>query len=254
MIKKIIKKIFNKLGFSIHRYKKNLIQVNLDDWTPLNKENENFQLYFDGLKKSKEEWTDSFSKKLRLYSLMQLVKKTLSQSLSNDFVECGCWRGHSSFVISSLIKQKKNSINFHIFDSFEVLSESVKEDDEFFNKEKKYKEFMTSHFRSSEKFLKNEVLKEFDFVKTYKGWIPSRFSEVKDLKFSFVHIDVDLYQPTLDCLEFFFPKLVSGGIIVCDDYNSSQFPGAKNAWDYYFKDKKINLFYEQPFGGCFLIK
>ena len=121
-------------------------------------------------------------------------------------------------------------------------------------KKKKYKEFMTSHFRSSEKFLKNEVLKEFDFVKTYKGWIPSRFSEVKDLKFSFVHIDVDLYQPTLDCLEFFFPKLVSGGIIVCDDYNSSQFPGAKNAWDYYFKDKKINLFYEQPFGGCFLIK
>ena len=75
-----------------------------------------------------------------------------------------------------------------------------------------------------------------------------------NLKFSFVHIDVDLYQPTLDCLEFFFPKLVSGGIIVCDDYNSSQFPGAKNAWDYYFKDKKINLFYEQPFGGCFLIK
>jgi O-methyltransferase len=254
MIKLTIKKILNKLGFSIHRYKKNSILVNLEEWTPLYKKNKNFQLYFKGLKKSKEEWADSFSKQMRLYSLIQLVEKILSKSSSNDFVECGCWRGHSSFVISSLIKQKKKSINFHIFDSFEGLSESTKKDDEFFKKDEVHKKFMTNIFKSSEEFLKNDVLKEFGFVKTYKGWIPSRFSEVRNLKFSFVHIDVDLYEPTLDCLEFFFPRLVNGGVIVCDDYNSSQFPGAKNAWDYYFKNKKINLFYEQSFGGCFLIK
>ena len=255
MIKKIIKKIFNCFGFSVHRYKKNLVQINTDDWTPIKNYNNNFKLYYEGLKRSKEEWTDSFSKKLRLYSLIQLVKKILSEeSIQGDFAECGCWRGHSAYIISSLINNNKKRINFHIFDSFEGLSKSTKEDDEFFKKTQEYKDSMTNHFRSSEDFLNNDVLSEFNFIKTYKGWIPSRFAEVSNSKFSFIHLDVDLYQPTLDSLNFFFERLVPGGILVCDDYNSSQFPGAKNAWDHYFKNKKFNLFYEQPFGGCYLIK
>jgi len=45
----------------------------------------------------------------------------------------------------------------------------------------------------------------------------------------FVHIDVDLYQPTLAALEYFYPRLAAGGIIVCDDYGSLSFPGAYKA-------------------------
>jgi O-methyltransferase len=67
-------------------------------------------------------------------------------------------------------------------------------------------------------------LSEFPFVHLYKGWIPSRFIEVEDRQFSFVHIDVDLYEPILDSLNF-FPKLVKGGVIVFDDYGITQFPG-----------------------------
>jgi hypothetical protein len=65
---------------------------------------------------------------------------------------------------------------------------------------------------------------------------------------------VDLYQPTYDSLDFFFPRLVKGGVIVCDDYNFSNFPGAKLAWDEYFKDKDIAFSYEVPLGSKFLIK
>ena len=43
-----------------------------------------------------------------------------------------------------------------------------------------------------------------------------------------MHIDVDLYQPTKDSLEYFWARLVSGGRMVCDDYN---WPGAKRAVD-----------------------
>ena len=90
-------------------------------------------------------------------------------------------------------------------------------------------------------------------MELYEGWIPSRFNEVKDLKFQFVHIDVDLYKPTLESLEFFYPRLIKGGVIVCDDYNFSDFPGAKKAWDKYFKDKDVELMYEVPLGSKFLI-
>ena len=96
---------------------------------------------------------------------------------------------------------------------------------------------LRKHWSSSEKFVRN-ILDEFDFIEIYNGWIPDRFKEVENKKFQFVHLDVDLYEPTRDSLNFFYPKLVQGGVIVCDDYNFSTFPGAKKAWDNFFKDKK----------------
>ena len=129
MIKNIIKKIFEIFGLKIHKNKKNLILVNQNDWTPLKERDEFIQLYYSGLKKSKQEWTDEFSKQLRFYSLMKLASKVLNNKEVFDFVECGCWRGHSSYLLSKLIKKNEKKINFHIFDSFEGLSVSTKEDD-----------------------------------------------------------------------------------------------------------------------------
>ena len=98
----------------------------------------------------------------------------------------------------------------------------------------KDKKINKTQFVSNDEFVKNEVLKDFKFVEIFKGWIPEKFNKVKDKKFSFVHIDVDLYEPTLQSLEFFFPRLIEGGIIVCDDYNSFGFDGAKKAWSMSF--------------------
>jgi hypothetical protein len=46
-----------------------------------------------------------------------------------------------------------------------------------------------------------------------------------------VHLDVDLYEPTLACLEYFYSRLAAGGVIICDDYGAPLFPGARRAWD-----------------------
>ncbi len=97
-------------------------------------------------------------------------------------------------------------------------------------------------------------LSDFDFFHLYKGWIPNRFTEVEDKQFSFVHIDVDLYEPTRDSVNFFFPKLLENGVIVCDDYGLCQFPGATKAIDEFLEKNNCNMFYEAPMGGCFIIK
>ena len=91
------------------------------------------------------------------------------------------------------------------------------------------------NFASSEKEVK-KVLNKFEFVEIFKGWIPERFNEVSSKKFNFIHIDVDLYKPTLDSIQFFFPRLEKNGIMICDDYNSTDFR-CKKAWDEYFLKK-----------------
>ena len=255
-LKRIIKRILKMLNLNIFRINYyELVQKNL--WIPfyINKDNKLMKLYTEGLRKSEGEWSDSFSKKLRFYSLLQMTEHVLKKNLQHDFAECGCWWGHSTWVLSKIIQNSGQKINFHIFDSFEEGLSELHDKDKNLGRDLSKKEIkiQKKQFSSDEGFVRN-ILKEFDFVKIYRGWIPKRFFEIENKKFQFVHIDVDLYQPTYDSIKFFFPRLVDGGVIVCDDYNLCQFPGAKKAIDDYLEDKKVNLFYESPFGGCFLIK
>jgi len=267
MLKKIIKNLLRiisslfNLSIFVKKNKKNtdyeIIDKNI--WMPFFYSKKYFSLYKEGLEKSKQQKTDNFSKNLRHYSLMQCVKHVLSKNnLQNyNFAECGCWNGHSTYIISKILKENNFKNKFYIFDSFEGGLSDLNQEDKNLLQEMSEEEVskQKDYLKSSEQQVKN-ILKDFEFVEIYNGWIPKKFFHIKDKKFQFVHLDVDLYEPTRDSLNFFFPKLAEGGIIVCDDYNFSTFPGAKKAWDDFFKDKKesYNFFYELPFGGCLIIK
>ena len=93
-----------------------------------------------------------------------------------------------------------------------------------------------------------------EFMDIKKGWIPERFNEVENEKFSFINIDVDIYKPTKESLDFFYPRLINGGCIHLDDYNFNEWPGARIAIKEFEKKNKISFSYEVPLGGYFLIK
>ncbi len=217
--------------------------------------NERTQLYEEALRRSGMEWSDNFAKQCRFHSLQQMASFASLKIPDADFVECGCWKGHSSYMISRILQENRFSGSFHIFDSFEGGLSERTDEDRIDGREQTPEEIARekAHFSSTEAELKHTV-EGFHFVKTYKGWIPERFPEVTDRTFAFVHIDVDLYQPTLDSLEFFYPRLEPGGVIVVDDYGYTQFPGARRAVDEFLRDNDCFLFYETPIGSCFLIK
>ena len=237
--------------------KYDLIDKNI--WIPFVYSEKYFSLYKEGLAISKQEKSDNFSKNLRHYSLMQCVRHVLTKKdlQSYNFAECGCWSGHSTYIISKILKEYNFKNKFYIFDSFEGGLSDLSQEDESLLQEMSDQEVckQKDYLKSSEKQVRN-ILKDFEFIEIFNGWIPKTFHQVEDKKFQFVHLDVDLYEPTRDSLNFFYPKLAQGGVIVCDDYNFSTFPGAKKAWDNFFKDKKnsYNFFYESPFGGCLIIK
>lgn len=253
IIQKILNKLFGLVNLQIIKKNENGI-IDKRSVASFQKKDENYKLYFEGLNKSKNNNSDNFWKQSRFLDLMNLVETVLRKENTKDFVEVGCWKGHSSFFISKLIAKHKKKIRFHIFDSFEGLSEISVKDFNINKFDKKKVKQIRTQFISDEQFVKGEVLKEFDFVEVYKGWVPEKFNIVDNLKFSFVHIDVDLYEPTLKSLEFFFPRLEEGGIIVCDDYNSIDFIGSKLAWDEFFSDKKVNFKFAPTLGGSFVIK
>lgn len=255
ILKKVLNKILNYFNLKIIKINSTFL-IEKKKLIPFQESNFKYRLYFEGLNKSKNIQTDSFWKQSRYLDLINLVEKILKdKKILGDFVELGCWKGHSSYIISKMIEKHKKNINFHIFDSFDGLSKTTVEDhnlNNFFNQ--KQVSDIRNQFKSNEDFVKNEVLKDFNFIKIHKGWIPEKFNEVKDLNFSFIHIDVDLYYPTLKSLEFFFPRLLKGGIIICDDYNSWEFDGSKKAWDEFFSKNEVNFNFAPSVGSSFIIK
>lgn len=239
------------------RRRHNVVWVLLDRncLEPYFKQNRRIRLYFEGLKKAGIEWSDDFFKQCRFYSLQQMVEFALKTGPQGDVAECGCWTGHSSYIISKILREHGFKGEFHIFDSFEggLSDKGPKDRNERYAQSPDEIQREKMIFASTEEQVR-ETLAGFDFVRLYNGWIPTRFPEVKDRSFFFVHLDVDLYQPTMDSLKFFYPRLAPGGIIVVDDYGYTQFPGASRAVDEFLRENTHRMFYEPPLGSCFIIK
>lgn len=175
----------------------------------------------------------------RKFALDQLVQSVVY--VDGDTAECGAFEGASSWFICRRIAGLEKQ--HHIFDSFEGLSEPSEQDGAHW----------VGGDLAAQEGAARRNLQEFGFVHYHKGWIPERFSRVEDRRFCLVHIDVDLYQPTLDSLEFFYERMRPGGLIICDDYDFSTCPGAKKAMDEFFTgmpEKIVRL----PTGQAFITK
>ena len=165
----------------------------------------------------------------RKYNLFHLA--TSIADVPGDTVECGVLRGESSMIIMKCT-QGTDKVH-HIFDSFEGLSEVASEDAV---QDQSFYQWQENDLSVSKEIVE-ENLAQFQRKKLYRGWIPDRFRDVEDRKFSLVHIDVDLYQPTLDAISFFYERVSPGGMIVCDDYGSEACPGAYQAVNEFMADK-----------------
>ncbi len=169
----------------------------------------------------------------RRFNLYYLAKST--RLLPGDTAECGVLFGAGSFMIMKATAREGRV--HHIFDSFQGLSKPGNQDDVKEDRTFKWEE---GDLSVNEITVKRNLTGHGNFT-TYQGWIPSRFDEVSNKIFSFVHIDVDLYQPTYDSLEFFYKRMTRGGIIVCDDYGSEACPGAYKALNEFISDKPEDI-------------
>jgi hypothetical protein len=171
----------------------------------------------------------------KLYNTLQFLR--LIRSMDGAVAECGCFRGLSTFMFCHYLRETKPSFDgtdVYVFDSFEGLSEPTASDRISDPKAG----VVGSAFMGAGAFRAalEEVragLSEFPGIEFRKGWIPACFDGLSDRQYRFVHIDVDLYEPTLASLQYFYPRLAAGGVVVCDDYGHLHWPGARKALDEY---------------------
>lgn len=150
-----------------------------------------------------------------------------------DVAEVGVFMGHFALCIAKHFRDRVA----HLFDTFSGFPEGEICEHDLTNKDTCHEEGDFSETSI------NKVVALMDTHQCYNtifhvGRFPDTAEQVKDKKFCFVSIDVDLYKPTKAAWEFFYPRMVEGGVIAMyDDYTAVACPGATKATDEFLQDK-----------------
>ncbi|PID02607.1 hypothetical protein CSV67_08200 [Sporosarcina sp. P2] len=158
---------------------------------------------------------------VRISTVELLSKEILERDIPGEIAELGVYRGDFSKLISKLFPYKK----FYLFDTFEGFSEK----DVYLEGKRKLSIAKTGHLDDTSIDIVINKVTNKERIVVKKGYFPDTTEGLKNERFSFVSIDVDLYKPTYEGLCYFYERLSKGGYIIVHDYNFDFYSGVKVA-------------------------
>lgn len=155
--------------------------------------------------------------------------------------ECGVYRGSTLLGVANTLRAA-GATDWQLvgFDSFEGFPEPAPEDalaDGSFHPRALKGAFADASYESLRARIR--ALGFEKRVTLVKGYFEETLPQWSDRTFAIVHIDCDLYQSYLTCLEFFYDRMIPGGYMIFDEYDFSApvYPGAERAIDGFFAGK-----------------
>lgn len=109
----------------------------------------------------------------------------------------------------------------------------MKQMDSILKSEKTFSDTSVEYVRNRLPFPQNALF--------YPGYFPETTKDIPERSFAFISLDADLYAPIRAGLEYFYPRLSSGGMILLHDYNNTQFRGCREAVRQYEEENQALL-------------
>jgi len=148
----------------------------------------------------------------RCYELWSLVAES-AKLPAGDFLEVGVWRGGTGCLIAKRAQLERIPGTVYLCDTFDGVVKAGSRDRHYEGGE---------HSDTSSDIVKALAQSlSVTNIEILKGIFPEATGHiVQDCSFRFCHIDVDVYESAKEVLEWVWPRLVAGGIVVFDDYGS----------------------------------
>jgi O-methyltransferase len=156
----------------------------------------------------------------RCFMLYQAALATAS--LPESVAELGVYKGGTAKLWGEVLKNHGKRI--YLFDNFSGMPWTEKDT-----------ESHDAMFEDVTLANVQEYLKDYPAMDFRPGFFPDTARGLENEKFSLVYLDADLYESTKNGLEFFYPRMVYGGIILFDDYGSHRWTGVREAVDAFAK-------------------
>lgn len=210
--------------------------------------------FFEVSKYSAFLWKSHIERHLAIYELYKMTYE-----LPGSVAEFGVYNGSTYFFLARLIEifnrphfDKFESSSHHLygFDTFEGIVRLHDYDDTSNpatqttqKKVKGFKQNSASFWKDFEFFKKNTTIQrrlhlvEGDVCQTF----PKFIKENPGVRFRFVLMDLDIYEPTNVVLNSMMDFMVPGGIIAFDEYAMPEWPGETKAVDKFIKKHGLKL-------------
>jgi O-methyltransferase len=166
----------------------------------------------------------------RGFVLNMLVVQTL-RTVQGEVWEAGVYRGGSARFLATRSAEARPQRIVRLFDTFEGMPNPDPEHD--------------THQKGDFSDTSVDQVRQFvgfpRLIRIHRGLVPETFVGLENSRIAFAHIDLDLYHSVADALEFIYPRLSPGGVIVLDDYGFETTPGAKEAADEFVDREGANM-------------
>lgn len=233
----LAKSTLNKIGIDVVRFKK----PDHNKKFPADFEESDIEI----IKKVKPY---TYTSAERIYAFSNAVKYVCENQISGSIVECGVWKGGSAMAaMYTLIDLGIQDRDFYLYDTYEGMAEPGKFDisisgqfaSELFKQKKEAGEKWV--YSSLDEVRNNIYATGYEKTKInfIKGKVEDTLPKNVPENIAILRLDTDWYESTLCELQYLFPKVSKGGVIIIDDYG--HWEGAKRAVDKYIHDHNIPL-------------
>ncbi len=177
-------------------------------------------------------WTErdpgNFADLTRLYFLWLQVQYLKSHKIMGAIAELGVYRGTTAKLFHTLMPDRE----LHLFDTFGGFDERDIANEAWHSALGD----LSRHFSDVTMQSVKEHLGAGSRIHYHPGFFPESARDCNpDTSYALVHLDADLYAPTRAGLEYFYPRLVSGGVLIVHDCNNS-YVGCRQAVDEFFAE------------------
>lgn len=170
--------------------------------------------------------------------------------LRGDFVECGVNTGLFSLAICEYLNFNSIDKNFYLFDTFCGIPEDQGLVEETL-KPSRIERMNRMYYECYEVAQRN--FSDFPRAVLVRGVVPDTLSTVPIDSVCYLSIDMNIVQPEIAAIEYFWPRLTPGAPVILDDYGWEEHIAQREAMDE-FASKNGTSILALPTGQGLLIK
>ncbi len=159
--------------------------------------------------------------KVRFFTWWLQAERLKRENISGAYAELGVYKGDSAMLLHLMDPARK----FYLFDTFEGFPE-----EDLNGETGKASTYTAQSFADTSISRVVQRINGNQLVEIVPGYFPDSAKGLTDETFALVNIDVDLYKPTKAGLDYFYPRMNLGGVILVHDYNP-KWPGVIRAAD-----------------------
>lgn len=172
------------------------------------------------------------------------ARRILDMDVEGAIGELGVYQGDQAMLLNALFPDRA----LYLFDTFSGFSEK----DLGSESGKNFSSASVGDFANTSIALVMGKMPHPDRIKIFQGYFPDTASGIEE-RFAFVSLDVDLYEPTLAGLEWFYERLNPGGYIFVHDYNNRRYLGVRSAVDQFVRSHRACCVPLPDFAGSVIV-